>query len=267
MSDVSQNERRLVLRRPLAFIDFETTGLNVLRDRIIEVGILKIMPNGHKHKFYAILNPEVRMGKVAERVHGIRAEDLRGKPTFREIARRLLDLLAGCDLAGFNIAKFDIPLLQEEFRRVGVEFSLKDRHIVDAQRIYHMNEPRDLTAAYRFYCGADHTKAHSAFEDALVSWRVLKAQLNKYTEMPDVPERLVEYCAKRKKGRFLDSGYWFEERDGEPYFAHGKHIGRALSEVARSAPDYLDWMLGADIPDDTALFAARALRKVTRSAD
>jgi DNA polymerase-3 subunit epsilon len=267
VSDSAQNKRRLVLKRPIAFIDLETTGLNVLQDRIVEIGVLKVMPTGHKHQFFAVLNPEVTIKKTAQRVHRIRDEDLKGKPTFREIADRLLDLLAGCDLGGFNVATFDIPLLQEEYRRIGMEFSLKGRHIVDAKRIYHMNEPRDLTAAYRFYCGADHEKAHSAFEDALVSWRVLKAQLNKYAEMPDAPEKLAEYCAKKKRGRFLDSGCWFEERDGEPYFAHGKHVGRALREVAETEPDYLDWMLGAEIPDDTALLAARALRKVTPPAD
>jgi DNA polymerase III subunit epsilon len=137
VSDSSSNHRELELKRPLAFIDLETTGLNILRDRIIEVGVLKVMPDQAKHQFYAMLNPEVAMPKSARRVHGITEDDLRDKPTFAKISRRLLTLLADCDLAGFNIVTFDIPLLQEEFRRIGMEFPLRGKHVIDVKPIYH----------------------------------------------------------------------------------------------------------------------------------
>lgn len=253
--------RELHLQRPLAFIDLETTGLSIFKDRILEIGILKIMPDGRKHQFYAQVNPEAEISGGATRVHGIKKEDLDDKPPFRTVASRVLELLTDCDVAGFNLASFDLPLLQEEFRRIGIDFSLAGRCVVDVKRIYHMKESRDLTAAYRFYCGADHEKAHNAFEDALVCWRVLKAQIDRYAELPNTPEQIIEHCAKTKRGRFLDSGCWFEVRNGQPFFAHGKHTGRALKEIAEVEPDYLDWMLGADIPEDTALLAARALRK------
>jgi DNA polymerase-3 subunit epsilon len=253
--------RRLALTRPLAFIDLETTGLNTASDRIVEIGILKVMPDGRKHQFYAKLNPEQHISAGASGVHGIEDGEVANRSKFKDITPRVLELLADCDLAGFNVAKFDLLLLQEEFRRVGIEFSLANRGIIDVQRIYHAKEPRDLTAAYKFYCDANHTNAHSAFEDARVCWKVLQGQLERYPDLPNTNAGLAEFCARTKKGgRFMDLGRWFEAKVGEPHFTRGKHVGRALKEVAETDSDYLDWMLGEDVPEDTALMVARALR-------
>jgi len=252
--------RQLALTRPLAFIDLETTGLSTASDRIVEIGILKVMPDGRKHQFYARLNPEQHISAGASRVHGMKDGDVENSLKIKDITPRVLELLADCDLASFNVAKFDLLLLQEEFRRVGVEFSLANRRIIDVQRIYHAKEPRDLTAAYKLYCGADHTNAHSAFEDARVCWKVLQGQLERYPDLPNTSAGLAEFCTRTKQGRFMDSGRWFEARGGEPHFARGKHSGRALREVAETDSDYLDWMLGEDVPEDTALMVALALR-------
>lgn len=250
--------RQLVLTRPIAFIDLETTGLSTLSDRIIEIGILRITPDGHKRQFCTKINPERGISAGPSNVHGIKSEDVQNKPTFKDIAPRVLELLTECDLAGFNVTKFDLPLLKEEFRRAGIGFSLENRRVIDVKNIYHIKEPRDLTAAYKFYCGADHANAHSAFEDARVSWKILEAQLATYPDLPNTPDGLANFCAQ---GKYVDSGKWFERRGSEFIFSRGKHAGYALKAVAETNPDYLDWMLGEDIPEDTALLVARALLK------
>lgn len=254
-------KRQLELRRPLAFMDLETTGRSTLSDRIVEIGILKIMPNGRMHKFHAKLDPERPIRADASRIHGITNKQVEGNRTFKDVARRVFELLADSDVAGFNIAAFDLLLLQEEFRRVGMEFSLLNRLVVDVMRIYHKKEPRNLASAYRFYCGSEHSNAHHAFEDARVSWKVLEGQLDRYADLPNTAEGLCQFCRPAEKPQFVDSGRWFELKDGEPFFVRGKHARRSLRAVAKTDPDYLDWMLGEDIADDTALLVARALRK------
>lgn len=256
-------KRQLALSRPIAFVDLETTGFSPVSARIVEIGVLKIMPDGRKHQYYATLDPEVGISPEATKVHGITNDKVAGKPSFKEVAPRLAKLLADCDFAGFNIISFDLPFLQEEFRRAGVYFSLENRRVVDVKNIYHLKERRDLSAAYKYYCGADHEKAHSAFEDARVCWKVLEGQLTKYEDLPETVDGLCDFCTKDDKGRrFLDSGRWFEAKDSKPHFARGKHSGKSLDQIARTEPDYLDWMLGADIPEDTALLVARAIRTV-----
>lgn len=253
--------RQITLSRPIAFIDLETTGFSPVSARIVEIGVLKIMPGGRKHQYYATLDPEVGIPPEATKVHGITNNNVAGKPNFKEVAPRLARLLADCDFAGFNIISFDLPFLHEEFRRAGVPFSLENRRVVDVKNIYHLKERRDLSAAYKYYCGANHEKAHSAFEDARVCWKVLEGQLNKYEDLPDTIDGLCDFCTKDDKGHcFVDSGRWFETKNGKPHFTKGKHSGQPLEEVARTEPDYLDWMLGADIPEDTALLVARAMR-------
>jgi len=254
-------QRELVLRRPLTFIDLETTGLNSLIDRIVEIGLLKVMPDGSELYFHSIVNPEIKIPLEASHIHGITIRDVRDKPTFRTIAPRIAKFLADCDLAGFNLASFDLAVLQEEFKRSQVEFSLQDRRVVDVQRIFHFHEPRDLSAAYKFYCAGDHGRAHSAFDDARVSREILDAQLGRYPNLPNTVEKLAEFCEQTLKSRYLDSGRWFEARDGKPHFVRGKHRGRSLREVANLEPDYLDWMLDSDLPVDTAELVNQILRK------
>jgi DNA polymerase III subunit epsilon len=256
-------KRKLALSRPIAFIDLETTGFSPVSARIVEIGVLKIMPDGRKHQYYATLDPQLGIPPEATNVHGITNDKVSGKPNFKEVAPRLAKLLTECDFAGFNIISFDLPFLHEEFRRAGVPFSLENRKIVDVKNIYHLKERRDLSAAYKFYCGADHETAHSAFEDARVCWKVLEGQIDRYEDLPDTVDGLSDFGTKDNKGRrFLDSGRWFETKNSKPHFAKGKYSGKALEEIARTEPDYLDWMLGADIPEDTALLVARAMRAV-----
>ena len=194
-------------------------------------------------------------------MHGITNSKVREQPTFSQLSTRLFRILSNCDLAGFNISGFDILLLQQEFKRVKLVFSVDDRRVIDVQRIYHQKEPRDLSAAYRFYCGTEYTGAHSALRDAMASSDVLDAQLTKYADLPNTAEELAEFCRGQAQSRFLDSGRWFESRDGKAHFTRGMYRGRALAEVAKSDSSYLDWMLTAEIPRDTAKFVARARKK------
>jgi len=252
--------RKLKLQRPLAFVDIETTGLNPLSDRIVEIAVVKMLPDGKTGQFHSRINPEMRIPAEASFVHGITNTDVQDKPIFKSVATRLAKMLSGCDLSGFNVSTFDIQCLQEEFRRARVEFSINDRHVVDVQRIYHLKEPRDLAAAYRFYCQSDHMRAHSALDDALVSLKVLLSQVQRYSDLPNSVEGLARFCIRRSRGRFLDSERWFEGRDGKPHFARGKHRGRPLDEVAKYEPDYLVWILEQGVATDTARIIRRVLR-------
>lgn len=256
-----QRKTRLSLRRPIAFLDLETTGLNPAIDRIVEIAVLKLRPDGTEESFHSQINPEIRIPIEASRIHGITNKDLRDKPKFEQIAAHLANFLRDCDLAGFNIGNFDVLILQEEFRRAGREFSMAKRSQVDIQRIYHIQEPRDLTAAYKFYCGFEHERAHSAFEDVKACRQILEAQLEKHSDLPSEVVKLAEFCDRDKKSRFMDSGRWFEPRDRKPHFARGQHRGRPLKEIADLEPDYLGWLLETDLPRDTRYMVTRALKK------
>jgi DNA polymerase III subunit epsilon len=253
--------RSLKLERPLAFIDLETTGTAVEFDRIVELGILKITPEGKEFLFCERLNPGIRIPIEATDVHGIADKDVVGKPCFRQVAKRLLKFLDNCDLGGFNINSFDLPLLRMEFSRIGVEFPPESCRIVDVMDIFHLKEPRDLCAAHRFYCGSDHEHAHSALGDAQACWRVLQGQLERYSDLPVTPEELAKFVGGLRKNRFLDSGYWFEQRHGKPAFAKGKHRGKLLSDVCEAEPDYIEWLLQLpDLPKDSSVLIRRECR-------
>ena len=243
--------RKLSIRRPLIFIDLETTGSILGLDRIVEAGALKVMPDGREVEFASRVNPGMAITPEATRKHGITNVDVAEAPAFVDVGPRLLDFLADGDFAGYNLINFDLPMLQSEFHRVGLKLLMQGRKVIDVMDIFVQKEPRDLNAAYRFYCGREHDGAHSASEDVRACWEVLLGQLDKYEDIPPTTEGLSNFVAEYRKKRSLDSGGWFISRYGSPAFARGKYQGKLIREVEELDPDYLDWMLSLGLTEDT----------------
>ena len=233
------------LDRPVAFFDLETTGLSLSNDRIVELAVIRISPQGDVFERVRRLNPEMPIPEDSTRIHGITDEIVKDEPTFRQVAKDLARLLDPCDLGGFNIRRFDLPILLAEFGRAGVPFEIRDRRLVDMKMIFHKEEPRHLSAAARFYLGRDHQDAHTALGDIRTTAAVLSAQLERYSHLPRHMEGLHAYCDE--VGAFqTEFDRWFAEEPGGLAFNRGKHKGSFVDDVARSSPDYLEWMLGAD---------------------
>ncbi len=241
----------------MAFIDLETTGLDTSRDRIIELAFLRLSPGGDVLERTRRVNPEIPIDPGATAVHGITDEDVAEEAPFRSRARSLAELLADCDLAGFNIRRFDVPMLLAEFQRAGVSFDVAGRRLIDIQFVFHREEPRDLTAAARFYLGSEHRDAHSALGDIRTTARVLAAQLERYSELPRDMEGLHAYCDEVRPFE-TELQRWFGGDDLGTYaFRRGRHKGRPLADVAQNEPDYLAWMLTADQMDEGVLEVVR----------
>ncbi len=250
------------LVRPLAFFDLETTGLNRSEDRIVELALLILHPDGRVVEKVRRFNPGIPIPAEASAVHGIGDADVADEAPFRSRARSLAALLEGCDLAGFNIRGFDLHILLEEFRRAGVAFDLEGRRLIDAQMIFHREEPRDLAAAALFYVQEEHEGAHSARADVRVTARVLAAQLAHYPGLPRDIDGLHAYCDQVRP--FLtEFRKWFSgDALGDHVFARGKHRGTRLAAVAANEPDYLEWMLTArDMHADVREVARLALER------
>ncbi len=248
------------LDRPLVFFDLETTG-TMMTDRIVEICLAKFIPGGEVELKTRRINPERHIPEAASAIHGIFDADVADKPTFAAIASALLLYLEGCDLAGFNLKQFDIPLLQEEFKRVGLEFDISQRRIVDMQVIFHKKEPRTLSAAYKFYCGKDLEDAHSAEADVLASVEVLKGQMEKYPDLPHSVSELHAFC-DRKEDHWIDSSGRFRWIDGEPTLAFSKHSGKSIKRMAEEEPGFFRWMLKSSFPEDTKKIAENALKGI-----
>jgi DNA polymerase-3 subunit epsilon len=248
------------LDRPLVFFDLETTGLNLKSDRIIELAFIKITPQGDVMERVRRFNPGVPIPPEATAVHGITDADVAEEAPFCQRARALLDHLDDCDLAGFNIRRFDLHLLIAEFQRCGIEFDLRGRRVIDVQNIFHREEPRDLSAAARFYLGREHEEAHTALGDIRTSAAVLGAQLQRYENLPRDLDGLHAYC--ESYAPFLtEVDRWFGPVEEGRVFRRGKHKGRPLDDVARNQPDYLQWMLGADdMPEEVLRIVREALQ-------
>jgi len=244
------------LDRPLAFMDLETTGLSTVSDRIIELALIRVSPQGDVLERVRRFNPGVPISAEATAVHGITNEDVADEPPFSARARSLAELLDPCDLAGFNIRRFDLPMLLAEFKRAGVAFGVQERRLVDAQVIFHREEPRDLSAAARFYLDREHQEAHTALGDIRTTAAVLSAQIQKYPGLPRSLDGLHAYCDEVAPFQ-TELDRWFQNRDGELVFRRGKHRGEPLAQIAATAPDYLQWMLGADDMDDEVLRVVR----------
>jgi DNA polymerase-3 subunit epsilon len=248
--------KNLVLEKPLAVIDLETTGTDPQSDRIVEIGILKVTADGHRSRRVLRLNPDVPIPPAATEVHGITDEDVADEPRFADVADGLIAFLEGCDLCGFNLKRFDLRLLHAEFTRAGKPLSLQGRAIVDVLEIFFAYEKRDLAAAVRFYCGREHEDAHSADADVLATAAVLDAMLARYGDLPFTTAGLHQ---RFKDPNAVDSNGCFTRVEGQIRFAFGKNRGQLLQAVARIKPDYLKWMLAQDFFDDTKAVVRQAL--------
>ncbi len=253
-------ELPLPLDRPLVFFDLETTGLNLVSDRIVEMALIRVTPRGDVLERVRRFNPGIPIPAEATAVHGITDEDVKDEAPFGRRARALADLLDDADLAGFNIRRFDLPMLLAEFQRAGVAFDTRGRRLIDMQMIFHREERRDLSAAARFYLGREHPEAHSALGDIRTSAAVLSAQLERYGHLPRDLDGLHAYCDEYAPFE-TPLERWFETTDEGLMFRRGKHRGRSLEQIARSDPGYLEWMLGVDDMDpELSEVLDRALR-------
>lgn len=235
---------RLNLTRPLAFMDIESTGANWKTDRIIDLAIIKKHPDGAEEALLFHANPGMPIPPESTAVHGIRDEDVAGRPPFDELASSVLSALEGCDLAGYNLLRFDIPILQAEFKRAGLVFPMEGRRVVDVQRIFHRKEPRDLSAAVRFYCGGSHDEAHSALGDTQATLQVLLGQLEHYPDLPGTVEGLSDFSKPTTSASAYDpEGKLVWDADGDLALNFGVFKGTKLSLLADKDPGYLEWML------------------------
>ena len=236
----------LELNRPIVFFDLETTGINIATDRIVEISILKVFPNGNKESKTWLVNPEVKIPKEASDIHGITNEKVANEPTFKELAPKVHELIKGCDLAGFNSNRFDVPLLAEEMLRAEVDFDLTNIKFVDVQTIFHKKEQRTLSAGYQFYCNKELEGAHSAEADTNATYEILLAQIEKYDDIGTTVNELSAYSSHQKRADF--AGFiQFNDNDIE-IFTFGKYKNRTVLEVLAENPGYYNWIMNADFP-------------------
>jgi DNA polymerase-3 subunit epsilon len=238
----------LQLNKPIAFIDLETTGINLGTDRIIEIAIVKVLTDGTRNVKRKLLNPGIPIPKASSDVHGITDEMVKDAPAFRQVAHELKQMLDGCDLAGYNSNRFDIPLLMEEFLRAGVEFDMRNRKLLDVQNVFHKMEPRTLGAAYRFYCNKNLEGAHGAEADASATHEILIAQLQRYPELGTTVESILKVMGE---DQIVDFARRMIMDNGVEVFNFGKYKGRVVAEVLKSEPQYYDWMMKGDFPQHT----------------
>ena len=236
----------LKLSRPIIFFDLETTGTDTANDRIDELSMVKIMPDGEKIVKTRRINPERPIPAEATAVHGITDDDVKDEPTFRQIAKSLAQFIEGCDFGGFNSNRFDLPVLVEEFMRAGVDVDFKRRSFVDVQNIFHKKEQRTLVAAYKFYCDKDLENAHSAEADTMATYEVLEAQIARYGDIGDTVAALAEFSTHGQTADF--AGRIAYNDKGEEVFNFGKYKGRSVEEVFRAEPSYYTWMMDGDFP-------------------
>ena len=235
----------LQLQRPLVFIDLETTGVNLSTDRIVEIAIIKITPDGSRVSKQKILNPQMPIPKSSSAIHGITDEKVKDAPTFKQVANELKQFIDDADLSGYNSNRFDIPMLMEEFLRAGFTIDMTNRRMLDVQHIYHMMEKRTLGAAYKFYCEKELHDAHSAEADAIATWEILEAQLTRYTHLGNSLDTILQFTGEDK---FVDFARRFVMDNDVEVFNFGKHKGRPVSDVLRAEPQYYDWMMKGDFP-------------------
>jgi len=260
---------KLNLKRPLAFFDLETTGVNVALDRIVEISILKAMPDGDEQVKTLKINPEMPIPLTSSLIHGIYDDDVKDSPTFKQVAPEIADFLKDTDLAGYNSNKFDIPVLMEEFLRAGIEFDIENRRFVDVQNIFHQMEQRTLKAAYKFYCNEVLEQAHSAEADVRATYHVLLAQIERYQEVEwedksgnkSVPvkndvDALHQFTNINRPVDF--AGRILYDEQGVEVFSFGKHKGKSVIEVFKMEPSYYAWMMQGDFP----LYTKRCIERI-----
>ena len=246
----------LNLTRPIVFFDLETTGINIATDKIVEISILKVFPNGNKESKTWLVNPEIEIPQAAIDVHGITNEKVVTEPTFKELASKVNEMIADADLAGFNSNRFDIPLLAEELMRVGIDFDMNHRKAIDVQVIFHKKEQRTLSAGYQFYCGKVLEGAHGAEADTNATYEILLAQLDKYDDIENSVDALSDYSTHGVRADF--AGFILMNEEDQEIFSFGKYKGRTVEEVFNENPGYHNWIQNADFP----LYTKKVLREI-----
>jgi len=247
----------LILKKPLVIFDLETTGINVSHDRIIDIYLIKSMPNGSESTYYKRLNPGMPIPPDSTAIHGIKDEDVKDAPLFKDIAHELSQFIGDGDFAGFNSNRFDFPLLVEEFYRADVDFQTEKRKFIDAQRVFHTKEPRNLGAAYRFYCDKTLENAHSAEADTRATWEIIKAQIERYDDITPTVDFLHSFSGQNE---FVDlAGRIKRNKKGIPCIAFGKHKGKSVADVFTAEPSYFEWMMKGDFPENTKRVITRLM--------
>ena len=239
---------KLQLTRPLAFIDLETTGVNISTDRIVEIAIVKIGTDGTRQVKRKLINPQIPIPASSSAIHGITDDMVKEAPTFKQAANELKQFIDSCDLGGYNSNRFDIPMLLEEFLRIGMDFSIDGRKLVDVQKVFHMMEQRTLSAAYKFYCQKSLDGAHSAEVDAVATWEVLEAQVERYPQIGNTVESIVKFTGEDD---IVDFARRFVKENGIEIFNFGKHKGKPVVQVLKEEPQYYDWMMKGDFAMNT----------------
>ena len=250
---------KLVLKRPIVFFDLETTGTDNVKDRIVELAFVKILPDGKREKYTKRVNPGMPIPPESTVFHGITDEDVKAAPLFKQIAHELYEWIKGCDMGGYNSSKFDLPLLAEEFLRAGVNVDFTERHMIDVQQIFFKMEARTLSAAYQFYCGKKLENAHSAEADILATIDVLDAQLDRYTDMACEVPALHSFT---HTDEYVDYARRMVMKDGQPVFNFGKYKGRKVEDIFTTEPQYYDWMMQADFALHTKQKISEILNKM-----
>jgi DNA polymerase III subunit epsilon len=239
----------LQLKKPLAVIDIEATGSNPSIDRIVEIAIIKLMPDGNRTVKRKIINPQINIPQIVTDIHGITNEMVKDAPTFKQVAHDIKQFMDGCDIACYNAYRLDLPILIEEFIRADVEFDMKSRKIVDVQKIYHQMEQRTLSAAYKFYCNKNLDGAHGAEQDAAATAEILNAQLERYPQLGNSVDSVIKAVGD---DQIIDFARRFAYNEkGEEIFNFGKHKGRTIADVLKAEPQYYDWMMKGEFPMNT----------------
>lgn len=238
------------LTRPIVFLDLETTGLSLTQDRIVEIAMLKVLPDGTTQKKRKLINPEKSIPPEVSAIHGITDDMVKDAPTFKEVANEIMQFMEGSDLAGYNSNKFDWPLLMEECLRAGQDFDIVERKLLDVQKIYHTMEPRNLSAAYKFYCDTLLENAHSAEADVYATWKVFVAQVDKYTQLGNSLDSVMQFIGEDE---IVDFARRIVIENGLEIFNFGKHKGRIVEDVLRNEPSYYDWIIKSDFAMHTKL--------------
>jgi DNA polymerase-3 subunit epsilon len=237
---------KINLVRPICFFDLETTGINISKDRIVEISVLKIFPNGNKESKTWLVNPKIPIPDEVSNIHGITDDMVMNEPSFDSIGVHVKEMINKCDLGGFNSNKFDIPLLAEEFLRNEIDFNLENIKCIDVQNIFHKMEKRTLGAAYKFYCQKDLIDAHSSKADTLATFEVLEAQIEKYSELENNVDFLSDFSSRNKSVDL--AGFIIYNKDNIPCFSFGKHKGKTVDFIIENEPGYLGWILNSDFP-------------------
>lgn len=252
----------LQLVRPLCVFDLETTGLQITKDRIVQIAIIKLLPDGTQEEFNALVNPEQVIPEEITAIHGISNEMIKNAPTFKEIAPQVIDFIGNADLAGYNSNKFDIPVLSEELLRCEIAFDLGARHFVDVQNIFHKMEQRTLAAAYQFYCGKTISNAHNALYDTLATLEVLQAQTERYSDLSNDIEGLAKFSTVGDNQIADFAGRLCWNAKNELCYNFGKHKGKTIEKVLKEEPGYYGWMLDADFPLHTKAVLRKEMERL-----